>query len=265
LREKIERLRRGKRITARQELSQIAHLRRRIAGNVDDGARRESEELAEERRVATLPRRIDDHDRVVRFERRGVEPRKDRGSIAGGERRVVNVVGRGIFAGETHAAFADLDSGDMLKCGCRAEREQTAPAIRIDQKSRPARRRLLADIARERGQDEGIVLEKIAREEMQLQRRFACALDSFGNHRVKIRRHLSAGLAQQDSGAALVVVLFRMNRFTDCAELEVNRFGRDRALRHIDDVEPRALPEEPDRNGFSAARGGLKCGVIFER
>ena len=68
LREEVEGLHRGQDVAGGEEVPQVAHLRGRVAGDVDDAARAEGEELGEERRVAALARRVDDDDGVGRRE-----------------------------------------------------------------------------------------------------------------------------------------------------------------------------------------------------
>ena len=152
-------------------------------------------------------------------------------------------VGGGVSAGEFHPAFAEFDAGDALEGGRGGEREESTAAVGVDEETRATGGGLGADVTGEGGEDEGVVLEKIAGEEAEFQ--FA---DSFGDDGFVVVGHDPAGVAQQEGRAA--------GEFTgggtgvdagaDRGEFFVDGVGRDGAARNVDDVEARALAQKTD-------------------
>jgi len=248
----VEGLDGGELIAGGEEIAEVAHLRGGVAGNVDDRARAEGKELLEEGLIAAFAGRVDDHDGVGRGKR---EAGEDRGRVARLEGGVGDAVGFGVFARETHAALADLDAGDALEGGRGGQGEKAAAAVGVDEKTRATRGGLLAHVTGERGQDEGIVLEEIAGEEVELQ-----VADGLRDNRVVVGRDDARGVAEEQRGAAGVGVAPGVDAGADFGELFVDGVGRDGTARDIDDVEARALPEKADREIGPRGRGVLGGG-----
>ena len=164
--EQVKKLHGGQHKSGVEEVAQVAHLGGRIARDIHHGARAEGKQLSQERFIAAFARRIDHNNGVRRLE---IDPGKDCGGVASEKRGVRNSVGRGVFPGEGHGGFADLDAGDPLEPRRRRKGEQPAAAIRVDEKARTAGRRLIPNVSGEGRQDEGVVLEEIARQEFQAQ------------------------------------------------------------------------------------------------
>lgn len=168
MREEVEGLDGGELVAGGEEVAEIAHLRGGVAGNVNDGARAEGEKLLEEDLIAALARRVDDDDGVVGRE---CEAGEDRGGVAGEEGGVGDVVGGGVFAGELDRGFADLDAGDAFEGGRGCEGEEAAAAIGVDEEAGAGGGGLVADVGDEGGKNEGVVLEEVAGEEVEAERR----------------------------------------------------------------------------------------------
>ena len=168
LREEIERLHRGERVAGGEEGLEVAHLRGRVARDVDDGVRGEGKELGEEGLVAALARRVDDHGGLGGGKR---QPGEDRRGVTRAELGVGDAVGRGIFPREADAALADLDAGHALECRRGRQREEPAATVGVDEETGRAGRGLFPHIAGEGREDEGVVLEKIAGEKTEPERR----------------------------------------------------------------------------------------------
>ena len=86
--------------------------------------------------------------------------------ITGDKGGVLDSVGRCVFACAGDARLADFNPCDALEHSGRPQGEQPAPAIGVDEIPRAGGRRLQADVFDERGEDEWVVLEEIAREKM---------------------------------------------------------------------------------------------------
>ena len=90
--------------------------------------------------------------------------------VAGLKGGVGDSVGLGVFRGELDRGGAELDTGYFFEGGCGSESEQAAAAIRIDEEARAGAGGLFADVAGEGGQNERVVLEEIAGEEVKAER-----------------------------------------------------------------------------------------------
>lgn len=154
------------RVTGGEEVAEVAHLRGGVAGDVDDGARGEREELLEKGLVAAFARGIDDDDGVGGRKR---EAGEDGGGVAREEGGVGDVVGGGVFAGEFDGGFADFDARDAFEGRCGREGEEAAAAVGVDEEAGAGGGGLVADVGDERGEDERVVLEEVAGEEMKAQ------------------------------------------------------------------------------------------------
>jgi len=258
LREKVEGLHRRQRVAGGEEAAEVAHLRRGVAGDIHHGARTKGEELGEEGLVAALARRVDDHGRVCGRKR---QPGEYRRGVAGLERGIGDAIGGGVFAGEADGGLAHLDAGHLRERGRGAQREETAAAVGIHEVPRPAGRGLVAHVAGERGQNERVVLEEIAREEMQAEglriaeagNRRGPLLDDLVDHGIVVGDDAFLGVAQEERGAALVFAgrEARLGAGANLGELGIDLRRRDRACRHIHDIETRPLLQKSNRLGLN--------------
>ena len=186
--EKVEGLHVGELIVRRGEVHEVAHLGGGVAAHVDDCLRSELEELMEELFVTTFARRVDDDNG---FLGREFEAGEDGGGVAGLEGGVGDVVCRGIFGREANGGFTDLDARDLFEGRGGRQREQAAATVGVDEKTSSAGGDLLANVVREGGQDEGVILEEVAGEEMELQ-----IADGFGDDGFMVGGDFAGSIAE---------------------------------------------------------------------
>lgn len=255
--EEVEGLDVGEDVAGGEEAFEVAHLRGGVAADVDDGARREGEELGEEGFVAAFSRRVDDDGGIGGREDR-VEAGEDRGGVAGLEGGVGDVVGGRVAPGEADGGFAELDTGDAFEGRRGAEGEEAAAAVSVDEEPGAGGGGLLADVGGERREDERVVLEKIAGEEAELQ-----VADGFGDDRFVVGSDLAAGIAEEKRRGAQVVAGggTGMDSGAGGGQAFVDGVGRDVAAGDVDDVEAGALAEKADGRW----RRGVARGIEMRR
>lgn len=160
----VEGLHRGELVACGEELFEIAHLGGGIAGDIDNLAGGEGEQLVEEFLVAAFARRINDHGR---FRGGKGDVGKDAFSTGGEEGGIIDLVEFGIAACPVGRRFADFNTGNVLELVGEAEGKQTRAAVGVDKVMGSACGGLLGDVAGESRENKGIILEEVPSEEME--------------------------------------------------------------------------------------------------
>ncbi len=246
LREHVERLQAQAAVAGRPQRRDVGGLRLRVAGDVDDRARGEGGELAEKVRTASLARRIDDDGGLGGGEGDGGE---DRAGVGGQELAIGAAVAGGVGGGPAHGAGAHFDAQHTFEPGRGREREQAAAAIGVDEKPGAPGCRLAGDVRGEARQQERVVLEEVARQELQRQ-----LPDLLGDHLARIDGDARGGLAHQQRGAVPVALPAGEHLGAQLGEARVHRGRGDRAGGDVDGPARQPDFEEPDRHRPVRAR-----------
>ena len=162
--EEIEGLDLGGLVFVFQEAGEIAHLGGGVTGDVDDFTGLVGEELVEEVSAASFSGRVDDDGGLYG----GVgDVLEELFGGGGDEDRVGDVVGGGIASCPVCGGFRDFDTGDFLEVLGEGEGEKSGAAVGVEEKALSTAGGLLGDVIGEGGEDEGIVLEEVACEEVE--------------------------------------------------------------------------------------------------
>jgi hypothetical protein len=129
------------------------------AADVDDTARAEGVQLVEERFIATLAGRVDDHGGLAALDGNLLE---DRFRGPGDEAAVEEPVERRVLRGLAGGLGADLDAVDGLEAAGPRQGEEAGAAVGVDEVLRPGVVRELDGVADELLEDGGVVLEELA-------------------------------------------------------------------------------------------------------
>ena len=246
LREHVERLQAEASVAGRAQHRQIGGLRLGIARDVDDRARREGGELAQEIGAAPFARWIDDHRSVSG----GEGDRGEHGAGVGGEELAVGAsVADGVGARPTDGARAHLDAEHPLEARRGAESEEAAAAVGVDKEPRAAGLRFGGDVRGQLREQEGVVLEEVAGQELQRQ-----LADLFGDHRARIDGDARGGLAHQQRGAIAIARPAGVHLGAQLGEAGVHRGHRDRAGGNVERPARQPDFEEADRHRAIGAR-----------
>jgi hypothetical protein len=152
---------------------------------------------------------------------------------------------RGLFDG----AFGDLDADDLLEVAGGADRKQAAAAVGIDEMLRASGLGLVDGVADELGQDEGVVLEEIARLELKADAIHILDGDFIvaGEHAVRSGTHEQRGTVFEGVGVGA-------STFAHGGELRIQLGHGDGAVLDIDHGVARACAEEADGADATALR-----------
>ncbi len=226
------------------EVGEVANLGRGVAGDVDYAVGLEGEKLIEKELVAALAGRIDEHGGLDG----GVVDLFENGFGAGGEEvGVGDVIGARILACPVGGSLADLDPRDFLEAVSEAQGEEAGAAIGINQVARAALGCFGARIVDEGLKDEGVILEEVASEEIELK-----IADFLRGDGLWIGLDATFGGPHEQSRAAFVVLNISpclIAQFRQCA---VDLLHGDWALRDVDDLLASADLEEADVSDLAA-------------
>ncbi len=164
MREEIEGLDAVDLVALLDEALEVPHLGSGVTGDVDDFAGAEVEELLEEVLAAALAGWVDDDAGFLGLEGDVGEEVFGRGGDEGG---VFDAVGEGVSAGPVGGGFGKLDADDLVEVFGEAKAEESGAAVGIEEVFLAGAFRLFGSVAGEGFENEGVVLEEVAGEEIE--------------------------------------------------------------------------------------------------
>lgn len=262
LREEVEGLDRSEFVASFEEGLEITHLGGGITRDVDDFAGAEVEELLEEVFAAAFARRVDD-DRGFGRGKGDVGEEVFGGS--GDEFGVFDAVSLGVSASPISGGFGEFDADDFFEIPGEAESEKSGAAVGIEEVFLVRSAGFFTGVAGEGFEDEGVILEEIAREEVETE-----VADGFGDGGAVIGLNAAIGGTKKKSGPFFILGGIGLSLFANAGEGLIDLIHRDGAVMEIDETGAAVDLEEADRKilsrlGFLEVRGDLGAIAPFFR
>lgn len=254
MREEVERLDFFEGVAGLQEFGEVAHLGGGVAGDVDDAARSEGEELVEEGVAAAGAGGIDDDGSVAG---RVGDVFKNVFGAAGLEGGVGDLVDLGVVGGTGGGAFGDFNAGDGLEMFGAGEGEEAGAAVGVKEMGGTAGGGFASDVIDEGGEDVGVVLEEVAGFEFE-----ADAVDDFDGDVAGFGEDVFLTGAHEEGGGAFVALGVGTDIGADDRKFFVDLGHGDVAVGDIDDAVAAGVGEETDFGDLAVA-GLLEVGGDF--
>ena len=233
---------------------EVPHLGGGVARDVDHFAGAVVEELGEEVFAAALARGVDDDGGFLCLELDVGEEFFGGGSD---ELGVLDTIGLGIPAGPVGRGFGKLDADDFFKVLGEAEGEESGAAVGIEEVALAFSGGFFCSVGGEGGEDEGIVLEEVSGEEVELE-----VADLFGDGVPVVGLYAAIGRAEEEGGPFFIGAGIVSDFLAGTGEVGIDLIHRDGAMGDIENERASVVLEEADGVGL-AVLGLLKMGGDF--